>query len=90
MSHQRVGQWHAQITAWLGENCGADGWAMTPSGTRGVLKDAISIYFADATLATAFAARWCAGAKVQTTGGVFRVREDEPAPRTVAGTHRTL
>jgi hypothetical protein len=47
---------YAQITAWLDENCGADGWAMTPSGTRGVLNDAISIYFADATLASAFVA----------------------------------
>jgi len=38
---------------------------MTPSGVRvrGVLNDAISIYFADATLASAFVARWCASAK---------------------------
>jgi hypothetical protein len=43
------------------ENCGADSWAVRPSGTRGVLNDAISIYFADATLASAFVARWCAG-----------------------------
>jgi hypothetical protein len=40
-----LGQRHSQITAWLDENCGADGWAMTPSGTRGVLNDALSIYF---------------------------------------------
>jgi hypothetical protein len=33
------------------------GWAMTPSGTRGVLNDAASIYFVDATLAGAFVAR---------------------------------
>jgi hypothetical protein len=33
---------------------------MTPSAMRGVLNDAISIYFADATLASAFVARWCA------------------------------
>jgi len=32
---------------------------MTLSGTRGVLNDALSIYFADATLANAFVARWC-------------------------------
>jgi hypothetical protein len=44
---------------------------MTPSGMRGVLNDAISIYFADATLASAFVARWCAGSKVETAGGVF-------------------
>jgi hypothetical protein len=49
-----LGQRHSQITAWLDANCGSDGWAMTPSGTRGVLNDAISIYFADATLAGAF------------------------------------
>ena len=53
------GQRHTQITAWLDENCGADGWAITPSGTRGVLNDALSIYFGDAALASAFVARWC-------------------------------
>jgi hypothetical protein len=26
---------------------------------RGVLNDAVSLYFADATLASAFVARWC-------------------------------
>jgi hypothetical protein len=84
-----LGRRHAQITAWLDENCGADGWAMTPSGTRGVLNDAVSIYFRDATLANAFVARWCVGAKVETAGGVFQVREDEPAPRLGATMHRT-
>ena len=62
---------------------------MTPSGTRGVVNDAISLYFADAALAGAFVARWCVAAKVETTGGVFQVREDEPAPRVGAGLHRT-
>jgi hypothetical protein len=77
------------MTAWLDENCGADGWAMTPLETRGVLNDALSIYFADASLASAFVARWCVGAKVETAGGVFHVREDEPAPRAGTGLHRT-
>jgi hypothetical protein len=84
-----LGQRHPQITAWLDENCGADGWAGTPSGTRGVLNDAISLYFADATLASAFVARWCVGSKFEPTGGVFQVREDEPAPRVGAAPHRT-
>ena len=84
-----LGRRYAQITAWLDENCGSDGWAMTPSGMRGVLDDAISIYFADATLANAFVVRWCVGSKAEAAGGVFRVREDEPAPRTEAGLHRT-
>jgi hypothetical protein len=84
-----LGQRYARMTALLDENCGADGWAMTPSGTRGVLNDAASIYFLDTTLAGAFVARWCAGYRVETAGGVFQVREDDPAPRVAAALHRT-
>jgi hypothetical protein len=84
-----LGQRLTQITAWLDGNCGSDGWAMTPSGMRGVLNDAISLYFTDATLTSAIVARWCAVSKVETAGGVFQVREDEPAPRVGAGLHRT-
>src|SRR6266446_2387266 len=62
-------------------NCGANGWAITPSGMRGVLNNALSIYFLDPTLASAFVARWCAGYMVETAEGVFRVRDDEPTPR---------
>ena len=80
---------YSQITDWLDANCGAGGWALTPAGTRGVLNDEISVYFGDATLASAFVARWCVGSKVETAGGVFQVREDEPAPRIGAGLHRT-
>jgi hypothetical protein len=61
---------------------------MTPSGTRGVVNDALSIYFADATFANAFVARWCVGAKADTIGDVFQVREDEAA-RLGAALHRT-
>jgi hypothetical protein len=68
---------HARMTAWLDENCGTDGWAMTPSGTRGVLNDAVSTYFPDPALASAFVARWCIGYKVESADGAFRVREDE-------------
>ena len=84
-----LGRQHARMTARLDENCGADGWAMTPSGTCGVLNDAVSIYFPDAALAGAFVARWCIGYKVETAEGAFRMREDEPAPRIEAGLHRT-
>jgi hypothetical protein len=57
--------------AWQDENCGADGWTMTPSGMRGVLSEAVSIYFADVTLPSAFIARWwCVGRSVETTGRV--------------------
>ena len=83
------GRRHTEMTAWLDENCGADGWAMTPSGVRGVLNDAVSIYFLDPALAGAFVARWCAGAWIEVEGGVFRMREDEPASRIGAAPNRT-
>ena len=84
-----LGQRLTEMTAWLEENCGADGWATTPSGMRGVLNDALSIYFLDATLANAFVARWCVGYKVEAAEGVFRIRTDTPAARTSATMHRT-
>jgi hypothetical protein len=83
-----LGQRHTDITAWLDQNCGADGWAMTPSGVRGVLNDVVSIYFLDATLAGAFVAGWCAGSRTETDGCVFRIRDDEPTPRIGAAPHR--
>ena len=83
------GRRHAEMTVWVNGNCGADGSAMTPSGVRGVLNDAVSIYFIDATLASAFVARWCAASRIETEAGVFRIHEDEPAPHIGAGLHRT-
>jgi hypothetical protein len=84
------GQRYARMTAWLDENCGSDGWAITPSGMRSVLNDAVSIYFLEATLASAFVARWCAVPKAEAEGGgVFRLRDDEPAARIGARLHRT-
>src|SRR5215472_12193097 len=32
-------------------------------------------------LASALMAQWCVGSKAEAAGGVFQVREDEPAPR---------
>jgi len=37
---------------------------MTPARLRGVVNDALGIYLLDATLASAFVARWHAGYKV--------------------------
>ena len=78
-----------EMNVWLDANCGADGWAIAPSGSRGVLNDALVIYFADATLASAFVARWCDSGKVEAVDGAFRLRDDEPTPRVGAGLHRT-
>ena len=77
------------INEWLDQNAGADGWAMTPSGARGIVNDAIAVYLADATIASAFVARWCAGHKAESADGLFRVRQDEPAPRIAARPHKT-
>jgi hypothetical protein len=74
-----------QMHEWLDQNAGAGGWAMTPSGSRGVVNDAVAVYFADATIAAGFVARWCAGHKAEAADGLFRVREDEPTPRVGGG-----
>jgi len=83
------GRRHAEMTAWLDENLRLRWLGNDTSGMRGVLNDAVSIYFLDATLASAFVARWCAGYKIETAEGVFRVRADAPATRTAASMHRT-
>ena len=75
------------MNEWLDQNAGADGWAMTPSGAHGVINDAIAVYFADATIASAFVARWCAGHRAEAADGLFRVREDAPMPRKKTANH---
>jgi hypothetical protein len=78
-----------QMNAWLDANCGADGWTSTPSSTQGVVNDVLAICFADATLASAFVARWCAMQRVEVVDGVYWVRDDEPTPRIGSGLHKT-
>jgi hypothetical protein len=78
-----------RIKAWLDDNCGADGWAMTPSGLRGVLNDAIAVHFNDPALAGAFVARWCRGHRADTIEGAFQIHENAPASPHAAPLHRT-
>ena len=78
-----------QMNAWLGANCGADGWTSVPASTSGVVNDALAICFADAALASAFVARWCAMRRVEIVDGVYHVRDDEPTPRVGEGLHKT-
>jgi hypothetical protein len=88
-----VGGLGSQLTemhAWLDENCGADGWAMTPAGLRGVLNDAVAIYFRDATSAAAFVVRWCALSEVEVSDGAFPVRDDQPVRRVAAGPQKAF
>lgn len=78
-----------EMQAWLDENCGADGWAIAAAGLRGVVNDAVAIYFLDVTSAAAFVGRWCAGSRVAISDGAFQVREDQPTPRVSARPHKT-
>ncbi len=78
-----------ELRAWLDDNCGAAGWAMTPSGLRGVLNDAVAVYFCDAALAGGFVGRWCRGGTVATVDGAFQIRDDAPPMRRGAPLHRT-
>jgi hypothetical protein len=78
-----------ELKAWLDDNCGAEGRAITPSGLRGVLNDAVAVYFCDATLAGAFVARWCRRGEVAAVDGAFQIRDDAPAARRGAPLHRT-
>jgi len=82
----RLGQRYSEITAWLDQNCDADGWAITPSGMRGVLNDAISVYFAEATCQR-LCPPWCVGSKVETAGGVFQVQILPHAARPIQTLH---
>jgi hypothetical protein len=79
-----------EMHAWLDQNCGAAGWAMTPTGLRGVVDDAVATYFLDATLAATFATGWCAGLSVKIGEGAFRVRGDWPERRNGARPHKTF
>jgi len=82
------GQQLGLIFGWLDQNCGADGWATAPAG-RGVVNDAMAIYFRDATMASAFVNRWCLGYRVEPADGCYRMREDQPKPRVPAPLHKT-
>jgi hypothetical protein len=67
-----------QITAWLGSNCGADGWTMTPSGTGGVVNDAVA---STLPMPPWQAPSWRVAVPGKGSLRLVRIREDEPTPR---------
>jgi hypothetical protein len=77
-----------RMHAWPDENCGADGWIVTPTGLRVVVNDAVAVYSLDAALASAFVARWCRYRPPDVADGAFVVRDDEPAAPSRASTLR--
>jgi len=77
------------IIAWLDANCGADGWISTPSSTRGVVNDALAVYFADATIAVCICGLLVRRTEGRDRGSGVSVRDDEPTPRIGSALHRT-
>jgi hypothetical protein len=63
------------IKAWLDENSGANGWAITPSGTRGVLNDRAGRWNI---------ARWCAQGALPTRLPLTGARVVPPVPAPLA------
>jgi hypothetical protein len=47
-----------------------------PSERFGVVNDALAIYFLDATIASAFVARWCAALRIEIEDGLYWVYDD--------------
>jgi hypothetical protein len=72
------------MTTWLDDNCGIDGWAMTPA--RGVVNDAVAVYVNCPTCAAAFVARWCVPGDPP---GFYDLRRDEPPQRVPVPFHST-
>ena len=62
---------------------------ITPAGMRGIVNEAIAVYFREAAMAAAFAARLCAPMGPGITEGFMRMRDDEPAQRIAARPHKT-
>jgi len=71
---------------WLDENCGIDGWAIAPAGTRDVLIDAIAVYVNTPTCAMGFVARWLVPGEPH---GFYEVRADEPTQRVPMPPHKS-
>jgi hypothetical protein len=76
----RPGRYRLRRLRWLGD----DAFGNARGGERRDLA-----LFSRSDAREPFVARWCASSKVETAGGVFQVREDEPALRVGAGLHRT-
>ena len=84
-----LGQRYTQITAWLDENWGSEGWAMTPSGRAACsTMPSRSISLMPPSPARSLPGG-ASGQRQRTSGGVFQVREDEPEPRVGTGLHCT-
>jgi hypothetical protein len=49
---------------------------MAPAGLRGVVNDAVAVYFHNAALASTFVAQWCRHRQSNVAVGPFVLRDD--------------
>lgn len=81
-----LGTRYNAISDWLDDNCGVNGWAIGPAGTRGIGNDAVAVYLNSPTCAVAFVARWCVPGNPP---GLYELRETEPARREPSKPHKS-
>lgn len=81
-----IGARYTAMEEWLDENCGIDGWSITPSGARGVLNETIAVFVNTPTCALAFVARWLVPGDPP---GFYQLREDEPPRRVPLPPHKS-
>lgn len=75
---------YTAMTVWLDEHCGVEGWAIGPTGTRGIRNDAIAVYVGNPTCALGFISRWCVPGDPP---GFYHLREDDPERRVPLAAH---
>ena len=68
---------------------GANGWTMTPAGLRGVVNDAVAIYFLDATTVRRFRRALACHCQSGDCRCAFQMRHDEPGKRAPLKGHQT-
>ncbi len=71
-----IGARYTPMSNWLDENCGINGWSITPAGTRGIHNDAVAIYVSHPACALSFITRWCVPGDLPR---FYQMREEEPA-----------
>ena len=84
-----LGQRYARMTAWLDENCGADGWAMTPQGRVECSTTPLRSISSTPRLRALSSLDGVSVSGSISLVARFQVREDEPALRAGAALHRT-
>jgi hypothetical protein len=82
------GERRNHMHAWLDDTCGAQGWSITPAEMRGVVNDAVAVYFREAAFAAALR---LAGAprRADAADSVLLISDDEGTQRVPARHHKT-